>query len=83
MPGYAAAGGEFLREREPLTWKYTWRSLLLMLAITELDAFNHAPWNSTYLQGIVDALLLNLTPGTRINVQRENCGVRDSMQIAT
>ncbi len=40
----------------------------VLSSITELDAFNHAPWNSPYLQGIVDAPQLNLTPGTRLGV---------------
>lgn len=37
-------------------------------SITELDVLNHAPWNSPYLQGIVDAPKVNLTPGTRLGV---------------
>lgn len=36
--------------------------------LTELDALKHAPWNAGYLQGIVDAPFLNLTPGTRQGV---------------
>ncbi len=40
----------------------------VLTSITELDAFNHAPWNSPYLQGIVDASHINLTPGTRLGV---------------
>ena len=40
----------------------------VLTSITELDAFNHAPWNSPYLQGIVDAPRINLTPGTRLGV---------------
>jgi len=37
-------------------------------SITDLDRFSHAPWTSQYLQGIVDAPDLNLTPGTRLGV---------------
>ena len=37
-------------------------------SITELERFCHAPWTSNYLQGIVDASQLNLTPGTRMGV---------------
>ncbi len=40
----------------------------VLTSITELEAFNHAPWNSPYLQGIVDASHINLTPGTRLGV---------------
>jgi len=37
-------------------------------SITDLDRFSHAPWTSQYLQGIIDAPNLNLTPGTRLGV---------------
>lgn len=37
-------------------------------SITDLDRFAHAPWTSQYLQGIIDAPHLNLTPGTRLGV---------------
>ena len=40
----------------------------VLTSITELDIFNHTPWNSPYLQGIVDASHINLTPGTRLGV---------------
>jgi hypothetical protein len=36
--------------------------------ITELEILNREPWSSSYLQGIVDAPFLNLTPGTRSGV---------------
>ncbi len=36
--------------------------------LAELDEFQKAPWNAGYLQGIVDAPFLNLTPGTRLGV---------------
>ncbi len=34
----------------------------------DIDIFNHEPWFSPYLQGIIDAPFLNLTPGTRSGV---------------
>lgn len=37
-------------------------------SIAELDAFNRPPWTAGYLQGIVDAPFLTLTPGTRTGV---------------
>ena len=37
-------------------------------SITDLDRFAHTPWTSKYLQGIIDAPKLNLTPGTRLGV---------------
>ena len=36
--------------------------------MAELDAFNRMPWTSGYIQGIVDAPYLTLTPGTRLGV---------------
>ena len=40
----------------------------MLPSITDLDRFAHAPWTSQYLQGIIDAPQLNLTPGTRLGV---------------
>ena len=37
-------------------------------SITDLDRFSHSPWTSQYLQGVIDAPKLNLTPGTRLGV---------------
>ncbi len=37
-------------------------------SLTELDVFQHEPWKSGYLAGIVDASFLNLTPGTRTGI---------------
>jgi hypothetical protein len=37
-------------------------------AVTELEAFRRPPWTAGYLQGIVDAPFLNLTPATRTGV---------------
>jgi len=37
-------------------------------AVTELEAFRRPPWTVGYLQGIVDAPFLNLTPATRTGV---------------
>jgi hypothetical protein len=36
--------------------------------IAVLDAFQHAPWTSGCLQGIIDAPFLTLTPGTRTGI---------------
>lgn len=40
----------------------------VLQSITQLDRFNIEPWNSGYLQGIVDVPFLQLTPGTRDGV---------------
>ena len=37
-------------------------------SLGEIDAFAHEPWAGGYLEGIVDASFLNLTPGTRTGV---------------
>lgn len=59
----------YLAEPAPDSGVGLYRSGTRVLAsITELDTFNHAPWNSPYLQGIVDASHINLTPGTRLGV---------------
>lgn len=36
--------------------------------ITAMDEFHRPPWTSSYLQGILDAPFLILTPGTRLGV---------------
>jgi len=36
--------------------------------LTELEAFARVPWTSGYVQGIIDAPYLNVTPGTRLGV---------------
>ena len=36
--------------------------------VTELEVFARMPWTSGYVQGIVDAPYLTLTPGTRLGV---------------
>lgn len=59
----------YLSEPAPDNGLGLYRSGTRVLAsITELEAFNHTPWNSPYLQGIVDAPQINLTPGTRLGV---------------
>ncbi len=37
-------------------------------SVTKIDALDHAPWSSGYLEGIVDADFINLTPGTRSGI---------------
>jgi len=38
--------------------------------VTHLD---HAPWSSRYIQGLIDAPFLNLTPGTRSGIIQDSC----------
>ena len=46
----------------------------------QLEAFQHPPWTRGYLQGIVDAPFLNLTPGTRTGIIQD--GVFDAFRVA-
>ncbi|HZD51565.1 MAG TPA: ATP-binding protein, partial [Woeseiaceae bacterium] len=50
--------------------------------IAELDAFSHEPWTSGFLQGIVDAPFLNLTPGTRTGVIQDEAFERFRVELA-
>ncbi len=59
----------YLSEPKPANEVGLYRSGTRVLpSITELERFCHTPWTSKYLQGIVDASALNLTPGTRMGV---------------
>ena len=40
--------------------------------IAEIDEFAREPWTSACFQGLIDASFLNLTPGTRQGVVRDN-----------
>lgn len=74
LPRPATARGEiylelYLAEPDPENRVGLYRSGTRVLAdVTELDAFQDAPWNLGCIQGIVDASFLNLTPGTRSGV---------------
>ena len=48
------------------------RGTRVLPSITELDHFQNEPWTEGYLQGIVDVPFLNLTPGTRHGVIRDD-----------
>ena len=59
----------YLAEPAPENQVGLYRSGTRVLAnISELDVFQRAPWTTGFLQGIVDAPFLNLTPGTRSGV---------------
>ncbi|MBW2284771.1 MAG: hypothetical protein JRF65_09255 [Deltaproteobacteria bacterium] len=40
-------------------------------SIIEIDHFQKEPWTAGYLQGVIDAPFLNLTPGTRQGIIRD------------
>ena len=48
------------------------RGTRVLPSITELDQFEKEPWTAGYLQGIVDAPFLSLTPGTRHGIIRDH-----------
>ncbi|HEV2211595.1 MAG TPA: ATP-binding protein [Verrucomicrobiae bacterium] len=49
--------------------------------ICELAMFSKPPWNSGYLQGMVDAGYLNLTPGTRTGVIQDETLARLAAEL--
>jgi hypothetical protein len=74
LPQARAADGEiytelYLGEPDAANAVGLYRSGTRVLGnLAELDAFAHEPWTSGFLQGIVDAAFINLTPGTRTGV---------------
>ncbi len=50
--------------------------------LTELETFARMPWTSGYVQGIVDAPYLNLTPGTRLGVVQDATLARLADELA-
>ena len=59
----------YLHAQSPANAVSLYRSGTRVLGdLAELDAFARTPWTSGYVQGIVDAPYLNLTPGTRLGV---------------
>jgi hypothetical protein len=49
--------------------------------ICELSIFSKPPWNSGYLQGIIEAGYLNLTPGTRTGVIQDDALARLATEL--
>ncbi|MGB6010697.1 MAG: ATP-binding protein [Desulfobacterales bacterium] len=47
------------------------RGTRILPSVTDIDIFQKEPWTAYYLQGILDASFLNLTPGTRQGVIRD------------
>jgi hypothetical protein len=48
------------------------RGTRVLSSLTELDQFDKEPWTAGYLQGIVDAPFLSLTPGTRHGIIQDD-----------
>jgi hypothetical protein len=74
LPAAAAASGEiyvelYLAAPDAANEVGLYRSgTRILRSITGLEAFDRAPWSSGFLQGMVDASFLNLTPATRTGV---------------
>ncbi|MEX2124698.1 MAG: ATP-binding protein [Woeseia sp.] len=74
LPPAAASDGEiytelYLAEPDSAHVVGLYRSGTRVLEnLADLDAFAHEPWTNGFLQGILDASFLNLTPGTRMGV---------------
>jgi len=50
--------------------------------LTDLDSFARLPWTSGYVQGIIDAPYLTLTPGTRLGVIHDAALARLADELA-
>ena len=50
--------------------------------LAEIEAFDRMPWTSGYVQGIIDAPYLNLTPGTRLGVIHDAALARLAEELA-
>jgi len=50
--------------------------------LAALDEFNKLPWTGGYIQGLVDAPYLNLTPGTRSGIIQDETCVRLTTELA-
>ena len=50
--------------------------------LVELETFARLPWTSGYVQGIIDAPYLNLTPGTRLGVIHDAALARLAEELA-
>lgn len=78
LPRPAVPHGEvylelYLTVPDPQNTVALYRSGTRVLAnISELEAFSRAPWTLGFLQGIVDAAMLNLTPGTRSGIIQDH-----------
>lgn len=55
----------------------------VLASLSELPLFQKAPWTSGYLQGIVDAPYVHLTPGTRSGVIHDDSLARLAEELAS
>jgi hypothetical protein len=73
----------YLHAHSPANTVSLYRSGTRVLGnLTELEAFARRPWTSGYVQGIIDAPYLNLTPGTRLGIIQDVALARLTDELA-
>ena len=84
MPAQSEVYAElYLHAHSPANAVSLYRSGTRVLEnLTELEAFARMPWTSGYVQGIIDAPYLNLTPGTRLGVIHDAALARLAEELA-
>ncbi|MGE5104562.1 MAG: ATP-binding protein [Betaproteobacteria bacterium] len=85
LPGQSEVYAElYLHAHSPANAVSLYRSGTRVLEnITDLEAFARMPWTSGYVQGLIDAPYLNLTPGTRLGVIHDAALARLADELAT
>jgi hypothetical protein len=78
LPGQSEVYSElYLHAHSPANVVSLYRSGTRVLDnLGELEVFARMPWTSGYVQGIIDAPFINLTPGTRLGVIHDAALVR-------
>ena len=61
----------YLDDPSPARGVSLYRNGTRVVELASLDGFQEGPWNSGYVDGVVDAPFVNLTPGTRTGVIRD------------
>ncbi|MEO8506095.1 MAG: ATP-binding protein [Betaproteobacteria bacterium] len=84
MPAQSEVYAElYLHAHSPANAVSLYRSGTRVLeSLAELEAFARMPWTSGYVQGIIDAPYLTLTPGTRLGVIHDAALARLAEELA-
>ena len=84
LPAQSEAYAElYLHAHSPSNAVALYRSGTRVLGnLAELEVFARVPWTSGYVQGIIDASYLNLTPGTRLGVIQDAALARLADELA-
>ena len=72
----------YLDDPSPARGVSLYRNGTRVVELTALDGFQEGPWSSGYVDGVVDAPFVNLTPGTRTGVIRDEAfaALRESLE---